>query len=228
MTRRWVIAMLLATALSLPGCDAISGASRFRFRVIVDVATPNGIKSGSSVWEYTARKVSRIGNGMPIQTSLRAEAVVVDIGERSLFLLVDEQLGRWALEGFIPFDGKPDYTLRTMATLSSSAWHGQTTDIDPQHYPLLVTFGDTRDPKSVERVDPAALDKSLGEGVMLRRITVAVIDDPVTTMIEKRLGWLSEVGRQRGTLIPNPPRLLKDATAIQLIGPSDFSTELYK
>ena len=55
-----------------------------------------------------------------------------------------------------------------------------------------MTFRDIRDPKSVERVDPAALDKSFGAGVTLRRITVAVTNDPVTTGIEKRLGWLPE------------------------------------
>ena len=100
--------------------------------------------------------------------------------------------------------------------------------LPPLHYPMLVRFRDVRDPKSVEAVDAGALDKSFGAGVKLRRIVLAVTDDPVTSGIENWLGWLSDVGKTRSTLIPNPPRLLKDASAIQLLGPSAFGTELYK
>ena len=68
-------------------------------------------------------------------------------------------------------------------------------------YPLLVTFADPADPTSVQRVDPANLAASFGPGVTLKRITVEVTNDPVTTGIEKRLGWL---GTQRGALLNIP------------------------
>jgi hypothetical protein len=93
---------------------------------------------------------------------------------------------------------------------------------------MLVRFRDIADPTSVEKVDPDNLAASFGEGVKLRRITVQLTDDPVTTGIEKRLGWLRSVGEERGTLVKNPPRLLKDATPTDLVASSDFSTELYK
>jgi hypothetical protein len=67
-----------------------------------------------------------------------------------------------------------------------------------------------------------------GPGVRLKRITAEITDAPVTDGIERRLPWLAEVGRVRGTIIPNPPRFLKDSTPIQRISPSDFTTELYK
>ena len=57
---------------------------------------------------------------------------------------------------------------------------------------MLVTFGDLNDPTSVERVDPDDLAATFGEGVSLKRITVQITDDPVTTGIEKRLVWLSK------------------------------------
>jgi hypothetical protein len=66
---------------------------------------------------------------------------------------------------------------------------------------MLVTFGDLADPTSVARVDPDDLASTFGEGVRLRRITVELTDDLVTTGIEKRLGWLPNV---RGALVHLP------------------------
>ena len=60
-------------------------------------------------------------------------------------------------------------------------------------YPMLVTFGNIDDPASVERVDPDDLAFTFGDGVSLKRITVQVTDDPVTTGIEQRLGWLGNI-----------------------------------
>ena len=57
-------------------------------------------------------------------------------------------------------------------------------------YPMLVTFGNLNDPKSVIRVDPAHLDNTFGPGVQLKRITVQITDQPVTTGIDRRLPWL--------------------------------------
>lgn len=68
---------------------------------------------------------------------------------------------------------------------------------DISSYPMLVTFGDLDDPTSVERVDPDDLAASFGEGVALKRITVQITDDPVTTGIEGRLGVVSRVGKHR-------------------------------
>lgn len=68
-------------------------------------------------------------------------------------------------------------------------------------YPMLVTFTDLSDPTSVAEVDPDDLAATFGKGVRLKRITVQITDDPVTTGIEERLGWL---GNERGSLIPIP------------------------
>ena len=57
--------------------------------------------------------------------------------------------------------------------------------------PTIVRFRDIADPKSVEQVDPDDLAKSFGPGVKLKSLTVQMTDEPVTTGIEKRLGWLA-------------------------------------
>jgi hypothetical protein len=57
-------------------------------------------------------------------------------------------------------------------------------------YPMLVRFADLDDPTSVELVNPDDLEATFGEGYALERITVQLTDEPVTTGIEERLGWL--------------------------------------
>lgn len=62
----------------------------------------------------------------------------------------------------------------------------------PEDYPVFVTFGDVDDPKTIEVVDPANLAKSLGPGYRLRRVTVALTDEPMTEGIEKRFRWWND------------------------------------
>lgn len=54
-------------------------------------------------------------------------------------------------------------------------------------YPTLVTFADPADPRSIEQVVPTDLAATFGPGVRLKRITLAVTDDAVTTGIGARL-----------------------------------------
>jgi hypothetical protein len=100
-----------------------------------------------------------------------------------------------------------------------------------ENYPPLVTFTDINDPKTLRRVDPDNLAATFGPGVSLKRITLEIADEQVTEKTaESALPWLETVGRERATLIPNPPLLQKDAAdpAIQYLTPGSFSTELYK
>lgn len=98
---------------------------------------------------------------------------------------------------------------------------------DVPAWPLLVTFGDRADPTSVVRVDPDDLATTFGDDVKLKRITVELTDDPVTTGIEKRLEWLPNL---RGTLKPNPPRTMPDSSdpELRLLDAGPFSTELLR
>ena len=67
-------------------------------------------------------------------------------------------------------------------------------EVAREDYPLLVTFGDIADPASIVRVEPDALATH----------SVELTDDPVTTGIEKRLGWLPS---HVGTLVRQPTDL---------------------
>jgi hypothetical protein len=52
--------------------------------------------------------------------------------------------------------------------------------VQPKRYPMLVTFEDVTDPKSVRLVDPADPATSFGAGYALREITLEITREPVT------------------------------------------------
>ncbi|WP_295078242.1 hypothetical protein [Tabrizicola sp.] len=104
-------------------------------------------------------------------------------------------------------------------------------ELPREAWPMLVAFDDITKPETVREVDPADLAAVFGEGVRLQTVTLEITEEAVTEgRVERVLGWLAAVGRARGTLIPDPPLLSTDIKnpEIQLLGPSAFSTELYR
>lgn len=181
----------------------------YRYRLTVEVETPQGRKTGSSVIEVQQRLVRPGSNpaGQAVRFSLRGEAVAVDLGEdRTLFaLLRSDSDVEWASR----------VMLQLLPRLANASWEERFDDMmalegkgaievprswpkkgfldERSAYPMLVTFGDLADPTSVAEVDPDDLAATFGEGVSLKRITVQMTDDPVTTGIEQRLGWLGQI-----------------------------------
>lgn len=205
-------------------------------KTTVVIGTPQGTVSGSSTVSVTWGDGLKILPDPPhVYHYFRGEAVVVELpSRRYLFALVKnaefEPLKVFGAEKL------PNYTPWATDTLLPAArevteHYGQTRTLTPEQYPMLVTFNDINDPASVTRVDPANLEKSFGKGYSINAITMTITDEPVTEgKVEKVLGWLEEAGRARPTLIPNPPRLRKDATdpEMQYLTVGSFSTELYK
>lgn len=218
MNRRMALALLAgASAIGLVGCGA-SGKNlpTYRYRLTVEVETPEGLKSGLSVIEVSTATAGRYTLPTPGSVShiIRGEAVFVDLGSRgSLFaLLRSDDNPDWAgtvmfrLAPRVPhmldengkLDGDRYFEARFAAMLQRSepialpktfpdAGHLK----DQPARPMLVRFRDITDPKTIEKVDPDDLAKSFGPGIQLKRITVQLTADPMTAGIENKLGWLS-------------------------------------
>lgn len=199
MARRGVLGLMAGgmTAL-LSGCGVFGGNS-YRFKMTVEVDTPQGLRKGSSVYEVTARSKAGLDpSGKVREKTLRGEAVAVDLpGGKTLFALLKtvnpmrEDLALMSMAALDPAF-KNDWVesaarIRNEDGIRSPAW------IAASNYPLLVTFGNLSDPKSVARVDPVNLTTSFGPGVRLKGISVEVTDGAVTIGIERRLGWLPKV-----------------------------------
>ena len=88
IARRGMLGMLGTAAVSmLGGCSAPSSA-RYRFRMTVEVETPQGLKSGSSVIEVRLARGMAIGDSSGVSSGVFGEAVVVDLPDGPLFVLL--------------------------------------------------------------------------------------------------------------------------------------------
>jgi hypothetical protein len=87
--------------------------------------------------------------------------------------------------------------VESAARISSGEGVRQQAEVAAEDYPLLVTFRDIRDPKSVATVDPVSLAARFGRGYRLHRMTVQIVSDDVTTGVSAKL---PEFGTQTGYL----------------------------
>lgn len=182
----------------------------YRYRLTVEVETPEGLRTGSSVIEVETSVASSFSIPSPglVSHRVRGEAVAVDLpGGRTLFaLLRSENDIDWASRVMFmlapeapktasdPFQARFDNMLKLKRSIVlPRTWPPVAHLPESSAYPMLVTFDNLADPSSVEQVDPSDFAASFGEGVRLKRITVQLTDDPVTKDIVGRLPWLGRI-----------------------------------
>ena len=208
MTRRMVLANLsVAGALAASSCAAPLPPVRYRLTLVVD----DGGKSlaGSGVIQVTYNNAGRLPQNVGPHVVI-GEAVAVDMDARGvLFALLsadpirpDSPTGPGFLVTRVFRDLFPEGA--TAQSLQALSKRREPLDLPLDTLPLLVRFGDLADPKSVTRVDPNDLAASFGPGVKLLRATIEITDDPVTTGIEKRLGWLALPWEQQRLILKGP------------------------
>jgi hypothetical protein len=183
--------------------------SQWRQKMSVVVETPDNIITASSVIsvdvEIGNRWLSNRTAGSGVSWKIRGEAVVVDLGGgRYLFALLkgargyQSAPGRNALYAFADMEKyNPAEDILPVSDVVA-AKRDQPVTLAPEFYPLLVTFDDVRDPKTVKRVAPDDLAKTFGAGFRLKAITLAITGEPVTKgRVEKVLGWLGKYPEPR-------------------------------
>ena len=225
MTRRGAIGVLASAGamLAVASCG-VSNSASYRFRMTVEVNTPQGMKTGSSVIEAFASIGPRIGDVSGKSGGLKGEAVVVDLPDGPVFILLTLPDAGGSLDGVVTvaLDPRAAGNARTDyrdAVARLGGWFGGAkADLPRDNWPMFVRFADINDPKSVERIDPQAAG--------VRRITVETTRDPFTTGIVKRLGWLvtnppfADPDPTEGYFLP-PEKI----TIGHLIGARDFGSE---
>lgn len=195
MTRRWAIGLLTGAAMAatavLAGCGLVGGSPSYRFRMTVEVQTPQGLQTGSSVMEVVAAKGIAIGDSSGVTSAIVGEAVVIDLPDGPIFVLLSLPDAKGSLQGYVrtallddPSE-TPDGVIADVARLGRGGEREYKGDLPPDVWPMMVRFGDIADPRTIQRVDPVA--------VGVRRIALETTREPVTTGIEKRLGWLPTV-----------------------------------
>lgn len=189
------LAAIIMLGLTLAGCNR----AEMRTRMTVEVETPDGVRSGSSVLSIAGgEEAVKLPDSGPIHLGLRGEAVAVDLpnGETLFALLRPErgssdQLLIAIIEAIEPGNQTGTALLDKVARLGRS--EGKSGILPPSEYPIFVRFRNIDGPMTVERVDPASLVASFGEGYRLRGFTLTVTEDPVTRNLAKKISWLPNI-----------------------------------
>jgi hypothetical protein len=188
---RRLIGRLIA-AMGLVLLSACGSPKSYRVRMTVDVDTPQGVRSGSGVFEILAgRNPKLLPDERAASVALRGEAVPIDLpGGQTLFALLRPANDAREMEGSITGALDPEYRggaeqfLASMDRLSAPAMIGRSAALPPESYPLLVRFRDPAVPASVEA--PEA-------GIQIRAVRLVITDEPVTRGIERRLAWVDRL-----------------------------------
>jgi hypothetical protein len=186
-------------------------SATWRYRLTLEVETPEGLKTGSSVIEVQVKDGPSFNPEGARPVFVRGEAVAVDLGSRGvLFALMSSE--RWSnfdcpvyvvFETF-PWPGGPGGGLSKSGRAFYQALRGKAelpVDRKPpdDRLPKLVRFRDVNDQMTVEKVNPSNLEASFGSGVKLVKVMIEMTKDNLTTGIEQRLVWLNSLhGRYLG------------------------------
>ena len=196
MARRVVLGVLAGGLAAWLWGSGMSGNPGYRFKMTVEVDTPDGVRTGSSVYEVeTMGSRDLVAGGKGSRFTLRGEAVAVDLpGGQTLFALLKtvaqsghDDLG---VSSMVAMDPAFDYDwMASTRKIASGDGIKSPAEVPAGYFPMLVMFRDIRVPKTVELVDPRVFG--------VRRIVVEVTDEAVTSGIEERLEWLSDYYSKR-------------------------------
>jgi hypothetical protein len=201
MNTKW-IGPLALLALLVVGDQIRVNRPGHKYRLTVEVETPDGVKSASGVMAvFPDRGYSRGGH-----TRIGGDAVFVDLGSgKNLVALLAH------LDKSLDLDGMNYLALRAYGAARGSrvSFNEMSKLTGPVPVtgaliPVLLTFADPKDPGSARLVAPGDPEAALGKGFHLHGMTVEVVPngwwpidfggplgEPVTRGIEAKLPWLN-------------------------------------
>jgi hypothetical protein len=206
-----IIAAILFAVFAVTHFSYPSGT--WRYRMTLSVETPEGIKTGSSVYQIGVSTGMKFGDSSGAQMHARGEALMVDLGARGiLFVLLtkgaDADYSGYLVFKAFPYPGSKQGPLSGVATPEGLKYYVNLrgkVELTPSQLPSLVHFHEINDPKTVEIVDPNDLAKSFGAGVRLTSASIEMVNTgiwplnqigisgiSVTRGIEKKLGWVGD------------------------------------
>jgi hypothetical protein len=204
MNFKWVGPLGLLAALVIGDQIRINRPGH-KYRLAVEVETPEGVKSASGVMSvHPDRGYSRKGS-----TLTKGDAVWVDLGGGKNLVALLAQRDDKGLD----LDGTNFVALRAFnaagrkTTFNAMNQMTGTAPVTGALIPVLAAFSDISDPATMRVVKPDDLQATYGKGFALRSVTVeavpngmwpldfgGVLGEPVTRGIEAKLPWWSRAG----------------------------------
>ena len=196
---KWLGPIVLLAALVIGDQIRINRPGH-KYRLTVEVETPQGLKSASGIMAVFPDR----GYSRGAQTRTKGDAVFVDLGAGKNLIALLAQIDK-----SVDLDGMNYLALRAYRAagrdVSFSGLSKMTgaVPVTGALIPVLLTFGNPNDPLSAHAVAPDDPEKALGSGFRLRGISVEAVPngfwpldfggwlgEPVTRGIEARLPWL--------------------------------------
>jgi hypothetical protein len=216
---RWAAIAVVVVLVGFIAYSVMYPTTSYRFRITLDVDTPQGPRSGSSVMEVRIRRYPAwmtLGNNTG-GASLTGEAVFVDLGSgadgrpRNVIALLalgprgeDPNLNWLPDKVFEPLWAQkfrqPGFRGSSLELPKLPA--GTKAELRGDLIPTLATFSDLSDPNTLRVVKPDDFEQAFGAGVRLNDVTMEIVTvgpwplsmtglsgEPVTRGIAKRLPW---------------------------------------
>jgi hypothetical protein len=208
MNFKWLGPLALLAALVIGDQIRINRPGH-KYRLTMEVETPDGLKSASGVMAvHPDRSYSRGGH-----TSTRGDAVFVDLGGgKNLVALLAHLDGK-----SIDLDGMNYVALRAYGAAGRKVSFNEMSrasgvvPVTGALIPVLATFADPADPGTARAVTPDDVEARLGKGFRLHALSVEAVPnglwpldfggplgEPVTRGIEARLPWLTAADNAAG------------------------------
>lgn len=200
MNLKWLGPVALLAALFIGDQIRINRPGH-KYRLTVEVDTPEGTKSASNVLSvHPDRGYSRRGH-----TATKGDAVFVDLGGgKNLVALLAH------IDKTVDLDGINYVALRAYKAAGLNPSFNEMSRmtgvvaVTGALIPVLVTFADPGDPATARNVAPGDLEAAFGKGFRLHGMTAEVVPsgfwpldfggplgEPVTRGIEAKLKWLN-------------------------------------
>jgi hypothetical protein len=179
----------------------------FKYRLQVEIETPDGVKSAANVYSVTPnRSYGGSNSGESSGPKTRGDALFVDLGGgRNVVALLAvgteptdlDATNYTAMRAFLSAGRKVQFRDMKKTTAMTPV------TVPAENAPVLVSFKDLNDPNSARRLTADNAEGLLGPGYKLRGVTVSTVANgfwpvdfggalgvPVSRGVEEKLPWL--------------------------------------
>ena len=213
--KKWMFVPIVGLLLLLAVCSGGQSATK-RFRVIATVEVDGQKVEGSTVMEVTYAKVEHSLIGRGGDTTLKGEALILDLKGRGTVYVLPFQVDPSGSLGEVYEYGVLNSlgTENSIGTLSSQDFdrirqaRGRIPfrNGNPTRLPAFVAFRDEKNPKTIYEVDPKNLGQSF-PGVRFVGLDIEFTDARVTNVLKQRLPWLENPNHEQRFERDPPGRL---------------------
>ncbi|WP_129349588.1 hypothetical protein [Solidesulfovibrio carbinolicus] len=196
---RWIFLTILILVagprLFVSGGKIVSDAlttTVIKYKIIVEVETPEGLKTGSNVVQVTItpKFVHWNPSSPPVSTRVKAEAIFIDLGQKR-HVVVTLRFGEAGTSGDLDSLAQSVFKWPIEKITGNTNVAGQRRELHGYDIPLMLEFSNRNDPSTARIVRPNEFGKHFGTGYSFKGAWIELTQDDVSFgTIVQYLPWL--------------------------------------